>query len=695
MPNRDIASRLRQLTAEQLAALDPQEIFTSPEFAAHMQGLVNETMKIGGKATSKIAVNVVSTPSSPPGWTDGNDIYVNTINSISGHYTLPLEQFIALRGIGFHECAHVLYLDFNEENKALKTISDGKLYGELPIPQTAEEDLTLHEMEDALANPAYRPIFQQVFSDVTNTIDDPHDEGKIIRRFGGIVEQGIVFAREALFRSFDYAENIIAEKGSDLDKIYSLMLEYARFETILMRDQETCLKTQPIVQCVVSMAKPIATARWTDDMKIRFAQINEIFLKLWPYIKAELEKQKQQQKQNEQGKKQKDGSSDGANGTGGRDTDNATQEAVQNVLNQLQQVSQNQNIPAQPKKRHSSSEAVKNRQSARAGSQQGASQMASQVNKEEALKSAQAALDTISRKVAERKATQQMERDLTSNVLMEVNQAAAGENHGGHVVARRDLEVDASDIKLYEEQMADVKAYSKRLQRRMSEALRDLQEGGIVHHKQFGNRIEAQYAYRPDQKFYANKKLPLDWPSMAISILVDLSTSMRGERLNSAMKATMLLYDFATGLGIPVFVAGHNAALGLVNYQIMADFDKVGENDKYRLAHMYLCGCNRDGSAIEVSSALLAKRSEDVKLLFIISDGQPNDGNYKGEAAKKDIQEILTKYRRKGVTTFATAIGSDKDKIKAIYGDGYLDITDLNQFPKKLTSMVVKRILRY
>ena len=55
------------------------------------------------------------------------------------------------------------------------------------------------------------------------------------------------------------------------------------------------MKTQPLVQCVVSLAKPIATARWTDDMTVRFAQINEIMLKLWPYIKAELEKQKQQE----------------------------------------------------------------------------------------------------------------------------------------------------------------------------------------------------------------------------------------------------------------------------------------------------------------------------------------------------------------------------------------------------------------
>ena len=687
MPKRDIASRLRQLTAEQYAVLDPQEIFTSPEFAEHLQCLVNETMKIGGKATSKISVHVVSESSDPPGWTDGNGIYVNTINSISSHYTLPLEQFIALRGICFHECSHVLYLDFNEEKRALKSIDEGKLYGELPDPQTAEDDLMMHEMEDALADPLYRPIFQQVFSDVTNTIDDPHDEGKIIRRFGGIVEQGIVLARESLLRSYDYAENIVAEDQTDLEKIYSLMLEYARFETIMMRDQETCLKTQPLVQCVVSLAKPIATARWTDDMRVRFAQINEIMLKLWPYIKAEVANQKQ--------KRNQPGNGNSKNSRNDQSGSNPAQEAIQNVLDQLQKVSQSHSTSAHPEHRSSSAEAVKNRRAARAGKQPATEGKNSTVNKDAEMKSAQAALDAISKKIAARLAAASMERDLTSSLMIEIDQATVGSNHGRRVVAKRDLEVDASDIKLYEKQMEDVKAYSRRLRRRMADALHDLQEGGIAHHKQFGNRIEAQYAYRPDQKFFANKRLPQDWPTMAISILVDLSTSMRGERLDSAMKATMLLYDFATGLGIPVFVAGHNAVLGMVNYQIMADFEKVSENDKYRLAHMYLCGCNRDGATIEVSSALLAKRSEDVKLLFIISDGQPNDNGYKGEVAKKDIQDILTKYRRKGITTFATAIGSDKDKIKAIYGDGYLDITDLTQFPKQLTNMVVKRIMRY
>ena len=47
-----------------------------------------------------------------------------------------------------------------------------------------------------------------------------------------------------------------------------------------------------------------------------------------------------------------------------------------------------------------------------------------------------------------------------------------------------------------------------------------------------------------------------------------------------------------------------------------------------------------------------------------------------------------------GIEVFAAAIGNDKEHIQAIYGDGFLDITDLSKFPKMLTGMVKKRILR-
>ena len=59
----------------------------------------------------------------------------------------------------------------------------------------------------------------------------------------------------------------------------------------------------------------------------------------------------------------------------------------------------------------------------------------------------------------------------------------------------------------------------------------------------------------------------------------------------------------------------------------------------------------------------------------------------------EDLRGIKQEYQRKGILFVAAAIGSDKENIERIYGDSFLDITDLNQLPTKLTN-VVKRHIR-
>ena len=74
-------------------------------------------------------------------------------------------------------------------------------------------------------------------------------------------------------------------------------------------------------------------------------------------------------------------------------------------------------------------------------------------------------------------------------------------------------------------------------------------------------------------------------------------------------------------------------------------------------------------------------------------DGQPADCGYGGTAAEEDLRGIKQEYKRKGILFVAAAIGEDKQNIERIYGDSFLDITDLNQLPVKLTA-VIKRFMR-
>ena len=102
---------------------------------------------------------------------------------------------------------------------------------------------------------------------------------------------------------------------------------------------------------------------------------------------------------------------------------------------------------------------------------------------------------------------------------------------------------------------------------------------------------------------------------------------------------------------------------------------------------------NRDGAALRFVAEQLSKQPEEVKMLILVSDGQPADSGYSGTAAEDDLRGIKQEYVKKGVLFVAAAIGDDKKNIERIYGDAFLDITDLNKLPVALTS-VVKRYIR-
>ena len=303
-------------------------------------------------------------------------------------------------------------------------------------------------------------------------------------------------------------------------------------------------------------------------------------------------------------------------------------------------------------------------------------------------------LQTIISSVAGDMAEAQMEQDLKSQIIADVDIMDRSSTHKGHKIdVKREVEVTPANIKLYGEMMEDVKQYSKRLAKLMQQELKDLQDGDVRRNRMYGRDIVANDMWRPDCRYFSDTKLPQDLPDMAVAVLVDQSGSMCGQRMGAAMKATMLLHDYAERVHVPVAVYGHNVTMhGRVNLFVYTDFLKAGKRDKYRLAKLSTGGCNRDGAALEVVANLLNARPERTKLLIIISDGKPNDDSYGGDSAAKDIKDIVARNRRRGVEIVAAAIGDDKAYLKKIYGDQFLDITDLSTFPKAMVKIVKKRL---
>lgn len=322
---------------------------------------------------------------------------------------------------------------------------------------------------------------------------------------------------------------------------------------------------------------------------------------------------------------------------------------------------------------------------------------------EDARDDANAAADNLLRllkgEIAKEQADAAMDEQITSDTLMVIRGVSQTSAHAGLPLHVANPQVTPMGKQHYEALMREIGPYSRALQREIDRAIKLRENDECEHHMPFGRTVSPRDLYRKDQRFFDAKKHPGSPADIAISILIDRSGSMTTgcpSRIESAVKAAALVYDFARSLNIPVMVAGHhNSEFGSgegIDMSINATFEPR-HDDKYRICDL-TCSArgNRDGMAIQVMADVLSKRPETIKLLIVVSDGQPYSANYSGDAAKKDIKSIIATYKRKGVTTIATAIGDDKERIRDIYGEGFVDITNLATFPKTLCKLIVKRI---
>ena len=668
--DRDILSKVKRLTAEKSDAMTADQLFTSNQFLSYAQSAINS---VTGRYKTKVKLQAYHGElDGDTAATDKRTIYLNTHHQRTYFFDSLLNKFMSQMGGIFHECAHILYMNFDIWKKQLESMESGTFL-DFPTAASKEEEEGLDALAEALRDESYRPMLMNVYHSVYNSLQDGHDEDEMIAEAVPFVGQCILMRREAKQAEFPSVEELVEkQRDCELSVMFSLLLEASLFEDIYMEDPNTAMLLEPM-QKLTAMMPAIQEGKLTDDAHQRGEQTVRVMAFLWPYIQKELENQTPQ-----------------SSGAGQADP-NAVQ-AVQALLAQCAQMGATQ-VPQNVK---TSAVAKANQKAAKPGGSTASAPM-SGPQAEDEEDAAQNALNNLINSIAKAEAEKEAQRDITSDakaIVLTVNQSST--HCGIPIHFRSQNNVTDADKICYEDMMRDLTVFSRRLQKQMRDAFRDLQEGSTTRHRSYGNRFEARDAYRPDQRYFTQKRLPKEIPEMAISILVDHSGSMCGARLSSAMRASMLLYDFATKLDIPVEVAGHNTVSSGsgVNYFLYTDFRQVSPDEKYRLAKMASGNCNRDGAAIEIAANRLARRPEAIRLMIVISDGQPNDTGYGGEEAAKDISGIVKRYKKQGVETIAAAIGDDKERIKSIYGDGaFLDIDDLSRFPKALVGLVRKRLL--
>ena len=303
-------------------------------------------------------------------------------------------------------------------------------------------------------------------------------------------------------------------------------------------------------------------------------------------------------------------------------------------------------------------------------------------------------IQRVLEKIAENSVCTELERQRTKELTELAQSISYGNIHDGvSMTVHRIAEVDDDLKEQYREISGDLLRISKQLQKSVLQQMHDSRRGGTQTGLLMGRRLDIHALSRNDGRVFYKNALPNEIPALSVGLLLDESGSMCScDRATYARATAIILYDFCHALGIPITVYGHSTSGGVDLYSY-AEFDAIDQDDRYRMMDISARGSNRDGAALRFVAEQLVRRGEDVKLLMLVSDGQPADSGYYGTAAEEDLRGIKQEYQRKGILFVAAAIGSDKENIERIYGDSFLDISDLNKLPVKLAG-IIKRFIR-
>ena len=132
-----------------------------------------------------------------------------------------------------------------------------------------------------------------------------------------------------------------------------------------------------------------------------------------------------------------------------------------------------------------------------------------------------------------------------------------------------------------------------------------------------------------------------------------------------------------------------------VEFYVIKDIDEsFGDVVKRRIDKITPLHATRMGPAIRHATSKLERQESRTKLLFLISDGRPQDRGYSREGVEKeyavhDTKMALTEARRKGITPFCLTVDkAGNDYLKTMCQDmGYEVLADIAALPSRLPTL--------
>ena len=678
---------IRRRIADEKSRLTDEQLFASPQFAAYLTDIAEGTT---GRYRRKSSVRTYwdALPHADIAHTDNRVITVNAGNYLTRSFPTRSLKADSLLGIVGHECGHILFSDFTMLETYHQALSGGRFYPQEPEDLSAKQARSLREIGEFLEekDEAVINALSGIAHSLVNMMEDVYIEGRMCDAFPGGLRTGILLNNLRFAEEMDSVTKEIDHQHHEVFIVANLLIQYAKTGDI----NNLGGYKGPYLDTVYECIPYIDDAAYDDDARVRFDAANKMLLLLWPYMESYI-KQVREDIKNHTNKAETELGEQLAGGAplpGGSGKPVSGRKAKhdpgsdEDERTQLQQVLDHEDGRIELEKTDEIGE-----------DGDGGTSRTSDYAGAGYVSQAAEDMERIMTQLAEDAAYASYEQELSEELQAESDKIRYGNAHRGvHVNVNRMGYVDSSYMEAYQKVAPPLLLISKRLQKQVSQILKDYKEGGKLDNLPMGKRINVRNAVRNDGRLFYKLKLPNDRTDIAVAVLNDESGSMSSSnRITYARSASIILHDFCRGLGIPVAIYGHTE-FDDVELYAYAEFDSIDNKDHYRLMDMSARSGNRDGAALRYVSERLMTRPEAIKLLIVISDGQPAADNYYGTEAEADLRGIKKEYSARGIQMFAAAIGSDKPNIQRIYGDGFLDITNLEKLPVNLGRLIIQKV---
>lgn len=564
-------------------------------------------------------------------YTSGKRTVINVLNQLTQGYVLRTDKLMTLMGLVGHEAGHILYSDFELLEEFLNGLEDGSYLAQVSVKanyQDAVDEMKQYYQDKGKATGKVLSFYGK---ETLNIIEDGFVNRKVIDKYPGNVAKGLTMVIDKTLEDYPPAEKLLEEP---LIGILGIVHQYVLGASFL----GNAGAYQDRAMEMTSLVKPILNKSKADK---RANVAFQLLLCVWPELKTIIDETVVPDEFEQS------------------DIAQQTRTFFGGLSGDMPVIAKGDLVSIKGRSGGDYANALTD--------------------------------ENIQSVVNEMIANGLMREDRIKSLTQEHD--SFGMNAADHTTvtinAIPDIPDDANEKVL---QMRDkLRSHI----RRMVESTRHLleeQEGGILDGQICGGKIGGKL-YRRDQKIFTKNLMPGPEISMAVSVLVDESGSMAccDERnLKAAREMAFMAYQFCRQLDIPVSVVGHGVVNQEIKLDIITDFE-VAPDDERCIVTIGSHHNNYDAYAIEYVGRRLLNRTEEVKVLFVISDGEPSYPHSLSMSARIDaIRDIVGQLRKKGVIVIATAMDMELSDVQDIYDKDCMLISDMSRVPAIFPRLLTK-----